>query len=223
KDSLRPNREDIDEFMTWAIIGVLLGGRLGYVLFYNLPIYIEQPLEALKVWHGGMSFHGGALGVIIALIAFSTLKKISLLRLSDIAVSVVPLGLFFGRIANFINGELYGRVTDASLGMVFPRGGELPRHPSQLYEAAFEGLLLFIILFGLMHVQKIRNCSGMIAGLFLLLYGLFRFVIEFFREPDVQLGFIFEQVTMGQILCIPMMLSGLAIMLWAKRCNHLKK
>ncbi len=218
----RPNKDDMDDFITWAIIGVLLGGRVGYVLFYNLPMYLDQPLEALKLWHGGMSFHGGALGVICALIAYAKIKNISLFRLADIVTTVVPIGLFLGRVANFINGELYGRVTDASVGMIFPRGGELPRHPSQLYEAAFEGLILFLILFAMMHSNKIRNRPGTVAGAFLLLYGGFRFCIEFFREPDVQLGFIFEQVTMGQILCIPMMIAGLVVIGWARRCASLK-
>ncbi len=220
KDNLRPNKDDIDDFITWAILGVLLGGRVGYVLFYNLPVYIDQPLEALKVWHGGMSFHGGALGVICALILYAKIKHVSFLRLADIATTVVPIGLLLGRLANFVNGELFGRVTESSWGMVFPRGGDLPRHPSQLYEAATEGLVLFIILFALMHIQAVRQHRGVVAGSFLLFYGAFRFCVEFFREPDVQLGFIFDQVTMGQILCIPMIVVGALIVIWRAKCKN---
>ncbi|OIN86608.1 MAG: prolipoprotein diacylglyceryl transferase [Alphaproteobacteria bacterium CG1_02_46_17] len=219
KDHLRPNREDIDDFITWAILGVLFGGRIGYVLFYNLPAYMDQPLEALKVWHGGMSFHGGALGVIAALILYAKVKHVSFLRLADIATTVVPIGLLLGRVANFINGELYGRVTESSWGVMFPQGGPDPRHPSQLYEAVMEGLVLFVILFALMHVDKVRRHQGVVAGAFLLLYGVFRFCIEFFREPDVQLGFLFDQVTMGQILCIPMIVIGASIVVWRAKCK----
>lgn len=219
RDGRRPDAADIDDFLTWAIIGVLLGGRLGYVLFYNLPVYLDHPLEALKVWQGGMSFHGGALGVICALIAYAKVKKVDFFRLADIATTVVPIGLFLGRIANFINGELFGRPTDVAWGVIFPRGGPEPRHPSQLYEAGLEGVVLFIILFGLMHNKRIRDKSGIIAASFLLFYGLFRFIIEFFREPDIQLGFFFDEVTMGQILSVPMMLVGGAIILWRAKCR----
>lgn len=218
----RPDNHDIDDFLTWAIIGVLLGGRVGYVLFYNLPAYLDQPLEALKVWNGGMAFHGGALGVMAALILFSYFKKIRFFRLADVAVTVVPVGLLLGRMANFVNGELFGRVTDASWGVVFPRGGDLPRHPSQLYEAFFEGIILLGILFLLMHVRQVREREGVIAGAFLFFYGLFRFGVEFFREPDVQLGFFFDEVTMGQILSVPMMAVGIAIMAWCARCERSK-
>lgn len=219
KDDRRPNPTDIDDFISWAILGVLLGGRLGYVLFYNLPTYLDQPLEALKVWHGGMSFHGGALGVILALILYTKVKKVEFRRLADVTTTVVPIGLLLGRLANFVNGELFGRTTDAPWGVIFPRGGPEPRHPSQLYEAAAEGLLLFLILFALMHIRAVRSKGGVIAGAFLALYGAFRFVIEFFREPDVQLGFFFEAVTMGQILCLPMMVVGSAIIIWCARCK----
>ena len=130
--SARPNKDDIDDYMTWAILGVLLGGRIGYVLFYNLPTYLDNPTEALKIWHGGMSFHGGVIGVVLSLILFSKFKQVPFWRLADIAAAVTPIGFFLGRIANFINGELYGRVTDVSWGVLFPRGGEEPRHPSQI-------------------------------------------------------------------------------------------
>ncbi len=214
-----PNSDDIGDFLTWAIAGVLLGGRIGYVLFYNLPIYLDQPLEAIKIWQGGMSFHGGAIGVILALILYAHFKKIPLLGLADITTTVVPIGLFLGRIANFVNGELYGRVTDVSWGVVFPRGGPEPRHPSQIYEAIFEGPILFAILLVMIRLPYFRARAGSVAAAFLFFYGLFRFGIEFFREPDMQLGFIFEQVTMGQILCIPMMVAGLVVYRWAGLCQ----
>lgn len=207
----RPHVEDIDDFLPWAILGVILGGRLGYVLFYKLDYYLYNPSEILMLWHGGMSFHGGALGVIAAIILYSLWKKFSLLRLGDIVCAGVPIGLFFGRIANFINGELYGRVTDSPLGMVFPHGGDLPRHPSQLYEAALEGALLFLILFILMRVKAVREREGVVAGVFLIGYGGFRAFIEFFREPDAHIGYIGGVITMGQVLCLPMIAAGIFV------------
>lgn len=213
----RPNTSDIDDYLTWAILGVLLGGRIGYVLFYNLPTYSDNPLEAFKIWHGGMSFHGGVIGVVISLILYSKIKKVPFWRLSDIAAAVTPIGFFLGRLANFVNGELYGRVTDVSWGVIFPRGGDEPRHPSQIYESLTEGVLLFIILFVLIRIPKVRERTGTVSGVFMIGYGLFRFGCEFFREPDIQLGFILNQVTMGQILCIPMILSGCVFYLMAGR------
>lgn len=204
----RLDKTDIDDFLTWAMVGVLLGGRLGYVLFYQTAHYLANPGEVLMLWQGGMSFHGGAAGVIIALIIFSYVRKISLLRLSDIVCTSLPIGLFFGRIANFINGELYGRVTDAPIGMVFPGGGELPRHPSQLYEAALEGVVLFVILAALMRLEYVRARPGIVAGAFLVGYGVFRSFVELFREPDVQLGLIGGVMSMGQILSLPMIAAG---------------
>ncbi len=205
---VRPDRDDVDNFIPWAVIGVILGGRIGYVLFYQFDLYASDPLEALKVWHGGMSFHGGALGVIAALFLYSYKHKFSLLRLADAACAGVPIGLFFGRIANFVNGELYGRVTDVSWGVIFPRGGALPRHPSQIYEAVLEGLVLFIVLFFLIRNDKIRNKPGIVTGVFLGGYGVMRFIVEFFREPDFQLGLYLNAISMGQILCTPMILFG---------------
>jgi phosphatidylglycerol:prolipoprotein diacylglycerol transferase len=213
----RPNKIDIDDYMSWAIIGVLLGGRLGYVLFYNLPTYLDDPTAALKIWQGGMSFHGGVIGVVLSLILFCKIKKVPFFRLCDVAAAVTPIGFFLGRVANFVNGELYGRVTDVSWGVVFPRGGDEPRHPSQLYEAVTEGILLFIILFTLIHVKSIRARAGMVSAFFMIGYGVFRFGCEFYREPDIQLGFIIEQVTMGQILCIPMIITGLVILFLTKK------
>lgn len=204
----RPDKDDIDGFIPWAVIGVILGGRIGYILFYQFDLYAADPLEAFKVWNGGMSFHGGALGVIAALFAYSMLHKFSLLRLSDAACAGVPIGLFFGRIANFINGELYGRVTDVSWAVLFPRGGALPRHPSQLYEAVLEGLVLFLVLFVLIRNPAIRNRPGIVTGVFLAGYGIARFMVEFVREPDYQLGLFWNALSMGQLLCVPMILFG---------------
>lgn len=203
-----PAPECYDDFMSWGIVGTVLGGRLGYVLFYQSDYYLAQPLEAIKIWHGGMSFHGGMLGVILAAYLFVRSKKMSFFAFSDLLAVVTPIGLFFGRIANFINGELFGRETDVPWAMIFPRGGGSLRHPSQLYEAALEGILLFIILLLLSRSQKIRDRHGFISGSFLVGYGVFRFIVEFFREPDEQLGFLFSGATMGQLLCVPMMLFG---------------
>jgi phosphatidylglycerol:prolipoprotein diacylglycerol transferase len=164
-----------------------------------------------------MSFHGGVIGVVLSLILFCRVKKVPFFRLCDVAAAVTPIGFFLGRVANFINGELYGRVTDVSWGVVFPRGGDEPRHPSQLYEAVTEGIILFIILFILIHVKSIRARAGMVSAFFMIGYGVFRFGCEFYREPDIQLGFIIEQVTMGQILCIPMIITGLVILFLTKK------
>lgn len=207
----RPNKEDVDDFLSWAIGGVILGGRLGYVLFYQFEYYAANPMDILKVWQGGMSFHGGALGVIIALFVFSHLRKFNVLRLADYVCACVPIGLFFGRLANFANGELYGRVTESAWGMEFPNGGPLPRHPSQLYEAALEGAVLFLILLLLVLNPKVRAKPGIVAGAFLAGYGIFRAIIEFFREPDPYLGLIGGVISMGQILSLPMILAGLGV------------
>ena len=201
----------IDDFLLWATAGIIIGGRLGYVLFYNLGYYIEFPLQILTIWQGGMSFHGGLIGVILATVLFARKKQIPILSIGDILVCVAPIGLFLGRLANFANAELYGRVTqNVPWAVIFPNGGDLPRHPSQLYEAGLEGIVLFIVLnlvwwFG----DRYRNRQGFITGLFFVLYGIFRFGIEFFREPDAHLGFVAGQLSMGQILCIPMVLFGL--------------
>lgn len=211
------HKTTIDDFLPWAILGVILGGRLGYVLFYQLEMYWHNPSEIIKIWHGGMSFHGGALGVIVAMIAYSFYRKLPLLRLTDIVCCAVPIGVFFGRIANFINGELFGRVTTAPWAMAFPRGGEFTRHPSQLYEAALEGLVLFLILFALARRDGLRNCPGFLSGAFLVGYAAFRFFVEYFREPDFHLGFIAGSFTMGQILSVPMMAGGLFLMIYARR------
>ena len=202
------DKKSLDDLMFWAIIGIMLGGRVGYVLFYNAPYYLEYPSEALAVWKGGMSFHGGLAGVILAFYVFTRRKGIPFLPLMDLVACAAPIGLFLGRIANFVNGELYGRASDVSWAMVFPYGGPQPRHPSQLYEATLEGLLLFIVLLVCVRYTKLREKSGMLSGIFLIGYGLSRAFVELFREPDEQLGFIWEHLTMGQILCVPMLLIG---------------
>ena len=207
----------IDDFLLWATIGVVVGGRLGYVFFYNFRYFMEFPIQILYVWQGGMSFHGGLLGVIIATILFALKKKIPILSMGDILTCVAPIGLFLGRLANFVNGELYGRVSQAvPWVMVFPDGGDLPRHPSQLYEAAWEGLFLFIVLNSLWwFMPRYRQRPGFFTGLFFLLYGLGRFGLEYFREPDAQLGLFLAHLSMGQLLCLPMIFVGLALLIYA--------
>ncbi len=206
------NRQQLDDFVTWATLGIILGGRLGYVLFYRAGYYLSHPAEILAVWQGGMSFHGGALGVIVATILFCRLQKLDLLRFGDRIAAVVPIGLCFGRLANFINAELWGRVSDVPWAMVFPTGGPEPRHPSQLYQALLEGLVLFVVLQILVHRPAIRARRGFLTGVFLCGYGLARIVGEFFRQPDANLGYLFAGATMGQVLSLPMVLIGLWLM-----------
>ncbi|MDL2272025.1 prolipoprotein diacylglyceryl transferase [Desulfovibrio sp. OttesenSCG-928-I05] len=208
---------DFDDLLTWALFGVIVGARLGYVLFYDLAAYIEDPLAIFYLTRGGMSFHGGMLGVIFATWLCAYRKGIPLFRVTDFFAPLVPPGLFFGRIGNFINGELWGRVTDAPIGMIFPEGGPLPRHPSQLYEAALEGVLFFILLW--VYSGKPRPRMA-VSGMFLLLYGMFRFTVEYFREPDAHLGLVgFGQLSMGQMLCLPMILGGIALLFAARTVN----
>ncbi len=216
KDAYRPNSYDVDDFMTWAILSILLGGRIGYVLFYNLPHYLEDPMAALYLWQGGMSFHGALIGVVIACLSYAWIKKISLLRLGDLFAVSSSIGFFFGRIANFVNGELFGRPTDVPWAVVFPAGGDVPRHPSQLYEAILEGLVMFILLFLMARSERIRNIPGTIAATFMIFYGASRFMIEFVREPDPQLGLFFDAISMGQILCLPMISGGLILLFIAR-------
>lgn len=204
--SVRPNKDHIDDFLTWAIIGVILGGRLGYVLFYQFNYYVSNPMDVLKVWQGGMSFHGGMFGVMLAMMIYASRKEMNVFRLSDIVCAAAPIGLFFGRIANFINGELYGMKTNSNWGVVFADGGIAPRHPSQLYEAFLEGVVLFVILRVL--IKNPNTKPGVVTGVFLLGYGLFRAVVEFVREPDAHLGLIWGIISMGQILCLPMIIGG---------------
>lgn len=214
------NQKALDDIMLYAIFGIILGGRLGYVLFYNLPFYLEHPMMALQIWKGGMSFHGGLLGMILAMLLFCRRFEIPFLKLTDLLAVCAPIGLFFGRIANFINGELWGRASDVPWAMVFPTGGAVPRHPSQLYEAALEGALLFIIMLSLVSLTRAREKTGMLSGLFLLGYGAARAFVEQFREPDEQVGFLWQGVTMGQLLSTPMIVGGLFLVLYALRKRH---
>lgn len=215
RPGLTPN--DIDDFLPWGILGVILGGRMGYILFYQFEMYMADPLEILQIWHGGMSFHGGALGVIAAMVLYARKRTLPLLRLTDYVCCAVPIGLFFGRLANFINGELYGRISNVPWAMEFPYGGEFPRHPSQLYEAGLEGLVLFTVMAVMAHREKIRARYGFLSGVFLAGYGIFRAFVEFFREPDLQIGLIGGVISMGQILCIPMVLAGLYLIVTSFR------
>lgn len=209
------HKTDIDDFFSWGILGVIVGGRCGYVLFYQPKLYWMDPWEIPQIWHGGMSFHGGMLGVIVAMVVFTLVRKMPLLRLADMLSCAVPIGLFFGRIANFINGELFGRTTEVPWGMVFPYGGEFARHPSQLYEAGLEGLLLAVILAVLVHIRGVRDRPGLLSGVFLCLYGMARIFIELFREPDLQIGFLMDYFTMGQVLSVPMVFGGLILIIHA--------
>jgi phosphatidylglycerol:prolipoprotein diacylglycerol transferase len=201
--------EQIDDMILWVTLGVIVGGRLGHVFFYTPNLIWTDPLEILKTWHGGMSFHGGAIGVAIALILFSLRNKLDLFRLGDIATAATPIGLFFGRIANFINGELWGRPTHVPWGIVFPDAGPLPRHPSQLYEAALEGIALFLLLRWATHGAKLLNRRGVVAGLFIAGYGVIRISLENVREPDAYMPHFPLGLTMGMMLSAPMILFGL--------------
>jgi phosphatidylglycerol:prolipoprotein diacylglycerol transferase len=197
-------------------LGIIIGGRAGYVLFYNLPYFIENPGQILQLWHGGMSFHGGFLGCVAAVVLFAWHRGISILSLGDITCAVGPIGLFLGRLANFINGELWGRTTDVPWGMVFPNGGPLPRHPSQLYEATLEGFVLLAILAILIRKGALRR-PGLIIGAFAIGYGIARSICELFRQPDPQLGFLWGGLTMGILLSVPLVLAGIAFIVVALR------
>jgi phosphatidylglycerol:prolipoprotein diacylglycerol transferase len=211
----RPNAVDLDDFLFWAMAGVLIGGRLGIVFFYKPHEYLADPLSILRVWEGGMSFHGGILGVIIAMTLFTRRRGIAFFRLADLIACAAPIGLFFGRLANFVNDELWGRTSDVPWAMVFPSGGPEPRHPSQLYEASTEGLILFVVLAILAQRPAVRLRTGLLSGLFLIGYALARSFCELFREPDSYLGFIVGRISMGQLLCAPMLIGGIAIAAYA--------
>jgi len=216
--------DHFDDLLTWIVIGVIFGGRFGYIAFYNAPYYWDNPADILKIWQGGMSFHGGLIGVIVAMILFAWKNNIPFFALSDRVAVVTPIGLFFGRIANFINGELYGRVTNMPWAINFPHIDQ-PRHPSQLYESFSEGLVLFIILLLIQNCSRARGRIGILSGVFLMVYSFFRFMVEFTREPDTQLGFVgFDILTMGQLLCLPMFVAGAVIILYAfRRHTHDKQ
>ena len=208
---------DIDDFVVWCTLGIILGGRIGYVLFYDLPRYTAHPLEVFALWQGGMSFHGGFLGTVLAMVLFSRVRRIPTWSLIDVIAPSVTFGLFLGRLANFVNGELFGRVTDVPWAIIFPAGGPEPRHPSQLYEASLEGLGLFIVLRILTHRYHKLQTPGFISGAFATGYGVARTFVEFFRQPDIQIGYLAGGLTMGMLLSIPMIFAGIALMVWASR------
>ncbi len=206
---------EIDDLLFYIVLGVVLGGRVGYVLFYGLAQFLDNPLSLFAVWQGGMSFHGGFLGVLLALVLYGRKHQRGFFELTDFIAPIVPIGLGAGRIGNFINGELWGKVSEVPWGMVFPNAGPLPRHPSQLYEALLEGLVLFLILW--FYAHKPRPLMA-VSGMFLLCYGVFRFGVEFFRLPDEHLGYLaFGWLTMGQVLTAPMIVFGIAFLVYAYR------
>jgi phosphatidylglycerol:prolipoprotein diacylglycerol transferase len=205
---------DFDDFIIWVTLGIILGGRTGYVLFYNFPHFASHPFEIFELWNGGMSFHGGVAGCIVAVCLFARYRGIPILSLGDVTTAVAPIGLFLGRLANFINGELWGRPSDVAWAMIFPNGGPVPRHPSQLYEAALEGLVLFVVLGALVRWGALKR-PGLVTGASALGYGLARIFCEFFREPDAQLGFLWGGLTMGMLLCIPLILAGIGVIAYA--------
>lgn len=210
----------IDDLITWAIIGILLGGRLGYILFYNPLYYWENPLTIFMTWQGGMSFHGGVLGVILAFWVYSKKKSVSFLTLLDLGALAAPLGIFLGRMANFINGELYGRITDVSWAILFPHGGYLPRHPSQIYEAFGEGFILLILLNLLAWKSSLIHKPGKLAGIAMISYAIMRSFLEIFREPDAASGYYWKYFTKGQLLSIPLLLIGLYLLLRKNDACH---
>ena len=208
----------MDDFILWVTLGIIVGGRTGYVLFYNLPFFMAHPAEIFELWKGGMSFHGGFLGCVVAVMWFARRNGIPILSLGDITTAVAPIGLLLGRLANFINSELWGRTADASVpwAVVFPNGGPLPRHPSQLYEAGLEGILLFIILAAMVRMGALKR-PGLILGSFIAIYAFARIASEFFREPDPQLGFLWGGLTMGMLLSVPMIIAGAILIVKAQR------
>ncbi|HKY85715.1 MAG TPA: prolipoprotein diacylglyceryl transferase [Pseudorhodoplanes sp.] len=205
---------DFDDYIVWVTLGIILGGRVGYVLFYNPSFFLAHPGEIFQLWNGGMSFHGGFAGCVLAVVLFAWRRKIPALPLGDLTCAVAPIGLFLGRLANFINGELWGRPSDVPWAMAFPGAGPLPRHPSQLYEAALEGLLLLIVLAIAVRAGALKR-PGLILGLFAMGYAAARSFCEMFREPDAQLGFLFGGLTMGMLLSVPLFLAGLGFAAYA--------
>ena len=203
------NPKAYDDWLIWAVLSVLFGGRFGYVFFYNPASLLSHPFQIFAFWQGGMSFHGGLFGSIFGMWLFARRYKVEYWKLMDVLAVAAPVGLFLGRIANFINMELFGRVTGSDYGIIFPNGGDLPRHPSQLYEAALEGILLFIILFTLSRFEKLRKQRKFLSGMFLIFYGSFRILIENFREPDEQIGFFLSKITLGQLLSLPLIFLGI--------------
>lgn len=212
----RPDAACVDDLLVYSALGVILGGRLGYVLFYNSAFYLAHPLDIFQVWQGGMSFHGGFAGTVVAVYFLAKRRGLPVLRLGDVVCAVVPIGLFLGRIANFIKPELWGRPADVPWAMVFPGGGPIARHPSQLYEAALEGVALFLILNAAVRLGALRR-PGLVTGIFAIGYGVARIICEFFREPDPQLGFLFGGATMGMLLSLPLIAAGVLLILWTSR------
>lgn len=211
------DRSHVDDFILWATLGIILGGRLGYVLFYKPGYFIDNPMEIVAMWKGGMSFHGGTIGVVLAIWWYSRRQKLAFLAFADIITAAVPIGLFFGRLANFINGELFGRASDVPWAMVFPRGGPNPRHPSQLYEAGLEGLLLFAVIAAIIFGYQGLKRPGLVTGTFLAGYAIARFMVEYVREPDAHLGTLYGIATMGQLLSLPLAAFGFWLILRANR------
>ena len=208
---------DIDDFLLWATVGIVAGGRLGYILFYDFAAVSANPVRAFEIWNGGMSFHGGLLGTLVAMILFARKRNIPVFNLFDVVCAVVPVGLFFGRLANFINSELWGKLTDVPWAFVFPTGGPFPRHPTQLYEAALEGLVLLSVLAWLIYRRQALAKRGLVAGCFVAGYALSRIFVEFFREPDIQIGYLAGGwLTMGMVLSLPMLIAGLWVVATAK-------
>lgn len=214
KYALALSAAQLEDLVFYLTLGIILGGRIGYVLFYGEKIFHDNWLEIFAIWKGGMSFHGGALGVIAAMALFAKKYRVPFLQIADLVVLVAPIGLFLGRIANFVNDELWGRVTDVPWAVRFPSGGFLPRHPSQLYEAFFEGICLFVILNCMWRIPAVRKHCGTVAAMFVLLYGVFRILMEQFREPDAHMGFFFGGFTMGQLLSVPFILLGGVVLFW---------
>ena len=214
----RPKAEELDDMLLFVALGVVLGGRLGFVLFYDLPRYLARPQDILAIWQGGMSFHGGLVGAAAGLWLFAKRRGYPVLSVFDLAAAVVPIGLFLGRIANFINAELWGRpAPDVPWAMVFPNAGPLPRHPSQLYEALLEGLVLFLVLRFFTHKQLRLRQPGFVSAIFAIGYGLARIFSEFFREPDIQIGYFSGGLTMGMLLSLPLVLAGIILLVVASR------
>ena len=217
KYDLPLTNEKLEDLVFYVTLGIILGGRLGYVLFYGGSEFFKNPLLIFEVWKGGMSFHGGVLGVIAAAYWFARKNGCRFLGITDLIVLYAPIGIFCGRLANFVNDELWGRVTDVPWAVRFPNGGYLPRHPSQLYEACFEGIVMFAVLNFLWRYKSVRERHGLVSALFITLYGIFRILMERFREPDAQLGFFFGHVTMGQILSLPLIVGGSLIIAYLLR------
>ena len=212
------SRRDADDFLVWAALGVVIGGRLGSVLFYNSGYYFAHPIDILYIWRGGMSFHGGMLGMTAAIVWFSLRRGFAVLAVADLIACAVPIGLFFGRLANFVNGELWGRPSEVPWAMIFGNDArQLPRHPSQLYEAALEGLVLFLVLWFLWRRPALRARAGLMTGAFVAGYGLLRIVGELFREPDAHIGYLWSGATMGQLLSGPMVVFGVYLLLRGRR------